>query len=69
MATGLRLLAYWSRPEVPARRLSLATPALLPLVAGYFLSCLFRNVNGLVAGDIMHDLGIGADALGLLTSV
>ncbi len=43
--------------------------ALLPLAAGYFLSYLFRNVNGVVAGDIMRDLGIGADALGLLTSV
>ena len=69
MATVLRLLAHWSRPEVPTRRLSLATVALIPLAAGYFLSYLFRNVNGLVAGDIMHDLGIGADALGILTSV
>lgn len=42
---------------------------LLPLAAGYFLSYLFRNVNGVVAGDIMHDLGIGAGALGALTSV
>ena len=48
---------------------SLAVAALLPLAAGYFLSYLFRNVNGVVAGDIMRDLGIGADALGLLTSV
>ncbi len=48
---------------------SLAAAALLPLAAGYFLSYLFRNLNGVVAGDIMHDLGIGADALGLLTSV
>jgi len=47
----------------------LAIAALLPLAAGYFLSYLFRNVNGVVAGDIMRDLGIGADALGLLTSV
>ena len=43
--------------------------ALLPLAAGYFLSYLFRNVNGVVGGDIMHELGIGADGLGLLTSV
>lgn len=47
----------------------LAAAALLPLAAGYFLSYLFRNVNSVVAGDIMRDLGIGADALGLLTSV
>ena len=56
-----------ARPPSP-HRLRAAT-ALLPLAAGYFLSYLFRNVNGVVAGDIMHDLGIGADALGLLTSV
>lgn len=42
---------------------------LVPLAAGYFLSYLFRNVNGVIAGDIMRDLGIGADALGLLTSI
>lgn len=54
---------------VPASGRFLAAAALLPLAAGYFLSYLFRNVNGVVAGDIMHDLGIGADALGLLTSV
>lgn len=43
--------------------------ALLPLAGGYFLSYLFRNVNGVVAADIMRDLGIGADALGQLTSI
>ena len=47
----------------------MAAAALLPLAAGYFLSYMFRNVNGVVAADIMRDLGIGADALGQLTSV
>ena len=42
---------------------------MLPLGAGYLLSYLFRNVNGLIAPDIMRDLGVGADTLGLLTSV
>ena len=46
-----------------------AFAALWPLAAGYFLSYLFRNVNSVVATDIMRDLGVGADALGLLTSV
>lgn len=45
------------------------TFALFPLAAGYFLSYLFRNVNGLVAADMMRDLGVGADRLGQLTSV
>ena len=47
----------------------MAVAALLPLAAAYFLSYMFRNVNGVVAADIMRDLGVGADALGLLTSV
>lgn len=42
---------------------------MLPLAAGYFLSYLFRNVNGIVASDIERDLDIGADALGQLTSI
>src|SRR4051794_34904773 len=42
--------------------------ALAPLAAGYFLSYLFRNVNGVIARDLMLDLGVGADLLGLLTS-
>ena len=46
-----------------------AARALLPLAAGYFLSYLFRNVNGVIAPDIMRDLGVGAGSLGLLTSV
>lgn len=53
----------------PASGRLMAAVSLLPLAAGYFLSYLFRNVNGVVAGDIMRDLGTGAGALGLLTSV
>jgi predicted MFS family arabinose efflux permease len=53
----------------PASGRLMAAVALLPLAAGYFLSYLFRNVNGVIAGDIMRDLGTGAGALGLLTSV
>ncbi len=43
--------------------------ALMALGAGFFLSYVFRNVNGIVASDIMRDLGVGADVLGQLTSV
>jgi MFS family permease len=46
-----------------------ALSALLPLAAGYFLSYLLRNFYGVVAGDIMQDLHIGADGLGQITSV
>lgn len=46
-----------------------ATRAMLPLAAGYFLSYLIRNVNGTLAGGMVEELGIGADKLGQLTSV
>lgn len=42
--------------------------ALLPLAAGYFFSYLMRNVSATLAGDMTAELGIGADALGQLTS-
>ena len=49
------------------------TPALLlriflPFAAGYFLSFLFRVVNAVLAPHLLHDLGMGASTLGLLTA-
>lgn len=41
----------------------------LPFVAGYYLSYLFRTVNGLIAAPLAFDLGLGAGDLGVLTSV
>lgn len=41
----------------------------LPFVAGYYLSYLFRTINGLIAAPLTSDLGLGAGDLGLLTSV
>jgi MFS family permease len=41
----------------------------LPFAAGYFLSYLFRTLNGPLAGQLTHDLGLNASGLGLLTSV
>jgi len=49
-------------------RPSAVVTALAALGAGYCLSYLFRNVNGVVGADIMRDLGIGAGALGWLTA-
>lgn len=40
----------------------------LPFVAGYYLSYLFRTINGLVAAPLTSDLGLAAGDLGLLTS-
>lgn len=41
----------------------------LPFAAGYFLSYLLRNVNAVIAPELLRDLGVSAADLGLLTSV
>jgi predicted MFS family arabinose efflux permease len=46
----------------------LAVRILAPFAFGYFLSYLFRTVNAVIAPDLTRELGLGADALGLLTS-
>jgi MFS family permease len=40
----------------------------LPFVAGYYLSYLFRTINGLVAAPLTLELGVSAGDLGILTS-
>ena len=40
----------------------------LPFAAGYFLSYLFRTVNAVIGPLLAHDLDLGDNALGLLTS-
>jgi predicted MFS family arabinose efflux permease len=40
----------------------------LPFAAGYYLSYLLRNVNAVIAPELMRDLGVSATDLGLLTS-
>ncbi|WP_312010342.1 MFS transporter [Bradyrhizobium neotropicale] len=41
----------------------------LPFVAAYFLSFLFRTINATIAEPLISEFGLGADDLGLLTSV
>jgi MFS family permease len=41
----------------------------LPFVGAYFLSFLFRTINATVAEPLISEFGLGADDLGLLTSV
>ena len=53
----------------PMSRARLVASVLLPFAAGYYLSYLFRSINALIAGDLRAELGLGADDLGLLTSV
>ena len=40
----------------------------VPFAVGYYLSYLLRNVNAVIAPDLMRDFGLGAGDLGLLTS-
>ncbi|MFD2208030.1 MFS transporter [Kiloniella antarctica] len=40
----------------------------LPFALGYFLSFLLRVVNGIIAPDLVSELGLDASELGLLTS-
>jgi MFS family permease len=41
----------------------------LPFAVGYYLSFLFRTINGLISGVLTSDLALGAADLGLFTSV
>jgi len=41
---------------------------LLPCAAGYFLSYLFRTINAVLSPDLVAELGLAADDLGLLTA-
>jgi MFS family permease len=40
----------------------------LPFAAGYFFSYFLRNVNAVIAPELIHELGVSASSLGLLTS-
>lgn len=46
----------------------IALTVLLPFGCGYFLSYLFRAVNAVVAPDLVEDIGLSTEALGLLTA-
>jgi len=41
----------------------------LPFALGYFISYLFRNVNAVIAPDLVRDLALDPASLGLLSSV
>lgn len=46
----------------------IAATVLLPFGCGYFLSYLFRAVNAVVAPDLVRDVGLSTEGLGLLTA-
>lgn len=55
-----------NHPQLTLGRI--AATVLLPFGCGYFLSYLFRAVNAVVAPDLMRDVGLSTEGLGLLTS-
>lgn len=46
----------------------IAATVLVPFGFGYFLSYLFRAVNAVVAPDLVADIGLSTESLGLLTA-
>ncbi|MCP4283690.1 MAG: MFS transporter [Gammaproteobacteria bacterium] len=46
----------------------IALRVLLPFAAGYFLSYLFRTINAVLSPDLVAELDLAADDLGLLTA-
>ena len=51
--------------RIPARLVALV---FVPFAAGYFLSYFFRNVNAVIAKDLVREFGLAPSDLGLLTS-
>lgn len=47
---------------------SLAVRVFLPFALGYFTSSIFRSINGVIAPDLVRDLGLDATALGFIGS-
>ena len=53
----------------PVENRSLILRVFLPFVIGYYIAYLFRTINAVMAAPLATELGLGADDLGLLTSV
>ena len=53
----------------PVQNRSLILRVFLPFVVGYYIAYLFRTINAVMAAPLATELGLGADDLGLLTSV
>jgi MFS family permease len=69
-----RSLPTWltaARPVAkdPVESRSLILRVFLPFVFGYYIAYLFRTINAVMAAPLATELGLGADDLGLLTSV
>ncbi|WP_246174099.1 MFS transporter [Bradyrhizobium paxllaeri] len=67
------LLASWRARGQRSRAFStdwlLVLRVFLPFVSAYYLSFLFRTINATIAAPLIYEFGLGADDLGLLTSI
>ena len=53
----------------PVEKRSMILRVFLPFVFGYYIAFLFRTINAVMAAPLAKELGLGADDLGLLTSI
>lgn len=53
---------------MPSNTFRMIVSVFIPFALGYFLSYLFRVVNAVIAPDLVSELGLQADTLGLLTA-
>jgi cyanate permease len=56
-------------PPPPPLGTAVALRVFLPFAIGYYFSYLARNVNAVIAPDLVAELALSAESLGLLTSV
>jgi MFS family permease len=64
-----RLTAAKPIAKDPVENRSLILRVFLPFVVGYYIAYLFRTINAVMAAPLATEFGLGADDLGLLTSV
>lgn len=55
-------------PTTPTLSPVIILRVFMPFALGYFLSYTYRTVNAVIAPDLVAELGLNADVLGLLTS-
>jgi MFS family permease len=63
------LMAARRMAKAPVQNRSSILRVFLPFVFGYYIAYLFRTINAVMAAPLAMELGLGADDLGLLTSV
>ncbi len=62
-------LANWRRMSLHGRRAAVTLALFVPFGAGYFLSYLFRTINGPIAGSLTGAFDLGPRELGVLTAL